>query len=66
MTSVILDNEPDLGLNCCFYTRMGPAVMLDITHVNCLIGRFRVTPTRWSIVDRSGTVPRTLYSDVVA
>jgi hypothetical protein len=64
ITGLQLDDEPDRGLGLYYYTKELPTqIFVDVSSVNCLIGRFRVNEKQWAILDRSGTVPRELYID---
>lgn len=58
----ILDGPSDLhGLDIHFYSRMGALDIVDITTLQCVVGRVRDTqPGTWGIIDRSGTLARAL------
>jgi hypothetical protein len=58
----VLDN-PDTqlqGLDINFYSLEGAAHVIDVTSVQCLVGRIR-DRNRWAIVDRSGCLARAIY-----
>jgi hypothetical protein len=65
ITTVKLDNEPDLMLERYFYTTEGPVVMVDVSDINRLIGRFHCDSNCcwWCIIDRKSCVSRSLYTD---
>lgn len=44
-----------------FYSKMGRFEVVDMTCVQCLIGRVQ-NGNRWAIIDRSGGVQRSHYS----
>ena len=59
----ILDN-PDSqlqGLDVQFYSKEGGLDVVDITSLQCLVGRIR-DRAQWAIIDRSGSLARASYS----
>jgi hypothetical protein len=44
-----------------FYSKMGRFEVVDITCVQCLVGRIR-NDKRWAIIDRTGGLQRSYYS----
>src|SRR5271170_1368480 len=55
------DPDPQLqGLDIKFYSSEGAVHIIDITSIQCLIGRIR-DRDRWAIIDRSGSLARALY-----
>jgi hypothetical protein len=55
------DVDPQLqGLDVRFYSSEGPLHVVDITSVQCSVGRIR-DRNQWAIIDRSGTLARALY-----
>jgi hypothetical protein len=58
----ILDN-PDTqlqGLDVQFYSKEGGLDVVDITSLQCLVGRIR-DRAQWAIIDRSGSLARASY-----
>jgi hypothetical protein len=49
------DDHDDLGLNFVYYTKMAAFQMIDVSFINCLVGRVPVDSRmrQWAIVDRS-------------
>ncbi|KAF5370298.1 hypothetical protein D9758_006954 [Tetrapyrgos nigripes] len=45
-----------------YYANLKPLEVLDITTVQCLVGRVIAGPTQWAIIDRSGTLERSYYA----
>ena len=60
--SCVLDNTDSLleKLDIRFYTTDGPVHVIDITSLQCLVGRIR-DHKRWAIIDRSRTLARAVY-----
>jgi hypothetical protein len=59
----ILDN-PDTqlhGLDVQLYSKEGGLDVVDITSLQCLVGRIR-DRAQWAIIDRSGSLARASYS----
>lgn len=52
---------PNLDIH--FYSKLGKTDVIDITSVQCLVGRvpYAQGPDVWAIVDRSGTLARAMY-----
>jgi hypothetical protein len=48
------------GLDIRYYSSYGALHVVDITSVQCLIGRIR-DRNKWAIIDRSGILARALY-----
>jgi hypothetical protein len=60
-TCVLDDPDPQLqGLDVHFYSLEGAVHVIDITSVQCLVGRIR-DRNRWAIIDRSGCLARAIY-----
>ena len=50
--------------NVAYYTNMGPVEAVDLTVVQCLVGRVHVRDrNEWAIVDRSGSEARCVFTD---
>jgi hypothetical protein len=47
-------------LDIHFYSSEGPLHVIDITSLQCLVGRIR-DRNQWAIIDRSGSLARALY-----
>jgi hypothetical protein len=59
-----LDTDDDLGLGLRFYSRVKTHVhAIDVQFVECLVGRIKLEGTQYSIVDRTGSVPRAMYCE---
>lgn len=58
----VLDNPvPQLEcLDVKFYSAEGAVHIIDVTSLQCLVGRIR-DRNRWAIIDRSGSLARALY-----
>lgn len=44
-----------------YYTKLGSLDMVDVTCIQCLVGRIRVEGG-WAIIDRSGDLARAIYA----
>jgi hypothetical protein len=56
---VLSPDDPLLvGLDIHFYDRSGGLDVIDITSVQCLVGRVRDVSDEWAIIDRSGALAR--------
>ncbi|THU81651.1 hypothetical protein K435DRAFT_571382, partial [Dendrothele bispora CBS 962.96] len=56
-----VDNNNEIeGLDVHFYSSMGNTDVVDITSIQCLVGRVPVGHNRWAIVDKSGPLARAL------
>jgi hypothetical protein len=53
------------GLDIHFYSTEGGLHVIDITSLQCLIGRIK-DRNRWAIIDRSGSLARALYMGTAA
>jgi hypothetical protein len=61
-TCVLDDIDPLLqGLDIRHYSSEGALHVVDITSVQCLVGRIR-DRNKWAIIDRSGTLARAMYT----
>jgi hypothetical protein len=49
------------GLNIHFYSTEGGVHVVDVTSLQCLVGRIR-DRSRWVIIDRSGSLVRASYT----
>ncbi|KAI8998957.1 hypothetical protein BD414DRAFT_407127 [Trametes punicea] len=58
---VIEERNEDLDIH--YYSKMGGVEVVDLTTIQCLVGRIR-DRHRWAIIDRSGSLSRALYVDV--
>ncbi|THU85150.1 hypothetical protein K435DRAFT_686143 [Dendrothele bispora CBS 962.96] len=47
--------------NFSYYSKLAPLEVLDITCIQCLVGRVVAGPSQWAIIDRSGTLERSYY-----
>lgn len=47
-------------LDIHYYTKQGALEVVDITTVQCLVGRIE-DRKRWAIIDRSGSLSRAIY-----
>ncbi|KAG5633602.1 hypothetical protein H0H81_006603 [Sphagnurus paluster] len=58
----VLDNDTQLeDLDIHFYSRMGGLDLVDITSLQCLVGRVKdKEPHTWGIIDRSGSLARAI------
>ncbi|KAJ7105984.1 hypothetical protein C8R44DRAFT_638851, partial [Mycena epipterygia] len=51
--------DPQLGgLDIHFYSRHGRLDVIDITSVQCLVGRVKDLSDEWAIIDHSGSLAR--------
>ncbi|KAK0442555.1 hypothetical protein EV421DRAFT_1710618, partial [Armillaria borealis] len=57
------DSEKIDGLDVHFYTVLGQQHVMDITLVQCLIGRVPCGQNKWAIIDRSSSLARAVYSE---
>lgn len=57
--------QGDLGLGVVYFDRHAALRWIEISHINCLVGRFSVdTESRhWVIVDRSGAVSHNVLEE---
>jgi hypothetical protein len=57
------DERSDLGLNVTYYTTTVAMQMIDISFINCLVGRVRVDfwTKQYAIIDRSTAVDANKY-----
>lgn len=56
---VLSPDDPLLGgLDIHFYSRHGALDVIDITSVQCLVGRVKDLSDEWAIIDRSGSLAR--------
>ena len=46
------------SLDIHLYSKMGTLDVLDVTAVQCLVGRVPATPAGWALIDRSGVLAR--------
>ena len=53
--------ETHRSLDIQYYTRDSTLDVLDITTIQCLVGRIR-DRDRWAIIDRSGALSRAIYT----
>lgn len=58
----VLDGHSDLqGLDIHFFSKQGSLDIVDITTLQCVVGRVKDTqPGTWGIIDRSGGLARAL------
>jgi hypothetical protein len=62
-TCVLDDNESDFnGLDIHHYSKYGALHFLDINTVQCLVGRVK-DGNGWALVDRSGSLARSVFED---
>jgi hypothetical protein len=60
-TCILNDSVPQLEhLGIKHYSAEGAVHVIDITSLQCLVGRIR-DRNRWAIIDRSGSLARALY-----
>ncbi|KAF8801556.1 hypothetical protein BYT27DRAFT_7174014 [Phlegmacium glaucopus] len=61
----VLDPTPsDFGpLDIHLYSKMGSLDVVDITTIQCLVGRVRDRGNTWALIDRSGSLARAIYVD---
>lgn len=57
-TCDVIEDHPQLDIH--YYTRESTLDVVDITTVQCLVGRFQ-DRARWAIIDRSGSLSRAWY-----
>lgn len=52
-------------LDIRYSSRVGALHYIDVSSIQCLVARVkdRITPTRWAIFDRSGSLARALYEE---
>ncbi|KAJ7752315.1 hypothetical protein B0H16DRAFT_1546550 [Mycena metata] len=56
---VLSEDDPQLrGLDIHFYSRRGGLDVIDMTSVQCLVGRVQDLSDDWAIIDRSGGLAR--------
>ena len=54
----VLDKPATIqALDIHFYSKLGPLHVIDVTSLQCVVGRVR-DGTRWGIIDRSGALAR--------
>jgi hypothetical protein len=62
-TCVLDDPAPQVErLGIKYYSREGAVHVIDITSVQCVVGRIR-DRNRWAIIDRSGSLAQAFYVD---
>ncbi len=54
--------ESNQELDFHYYSRLGALQVVDITTVQCVVGRI-FDRNRWAIIDRSGSLSRALFVD---
>ncbi|KAI0634214.1 hypothetical protein C8Q77DRAFT_1055307 [Trametes polyzona] len=54
-------DESEPGLDVHYYERMGAVEVVDITTVQCVVGRIH-DRGRWAVIDRSGSLSRALFT----
>ncbi|GBE81876.1 hypothetical protein SCP_0402500 [Sparassis crispa] len=54
--------ETDNVLDIHYYSKMGRLDIVDITTIQCVVGRVH-DRQRWAVIDRSGTLSRAIYID---
>jgi hypothetical protein len=59
--SLRLDRAPDLGIDLHYYSQEGALEVIDINYVQCLVGRINLGAKCSSIIDRSGSLARSVY-----
>jgi hypothetical protein len=65
-TCILDHTDPQLlGLDVRFSSNHGALHVVDITSVQCLVGRIR-DRGKWAIIDRSGHLARALYVEDIA
>ncbi|KAI0692136.1 hypothetical protein C8T65DRAFT_586838 [Cerioporus squamosus] len=57
-TCVVEETNEDLDIH--YYSRMGATAVVDISTIQCVVGRI-FDRNRWAIIDRSGSLSRALY-----
>lgn len=56
--------SPELdNLDIHLYSNMGPLDIVDVTAVQCLIGRVPDSEQKWGIIDRSGALARAIAEE---
>ena len=50
------------GLDIHYYSRVGALHFVDVTNIQCLVGRVK-DGNKWAIIDRSGSLARAVYVD---
>ncbi|THU76673.1 hypothetical protein K435DRAFT_824523 [Dendrothele bispora CBS 962.96] len=53
--------KKDNGMKMPYYDKMGRYEVVDISCVQCLVGRVKVSDNSWAIVDRTGEIQRAYY-----
>jgi hypothetical protein len=51
-----------LSLDIHYYSRTGALHFVDVTNIQCLVGRVK-DGNKWAIIDRSGSLARAVYVD---
>ncbi|EIN05119.1 hypothetical protein PUNSTDRAFT_29607, partial [Punctularia strigosozonata HHB-11173 SS5] len=60
-TCDVTRRHPRLDIH--YYERTGRLEVVDVTAIQCLVGRIPVpTSNEWAIIDRSGTLARAVYA----
>ncbi|KAK0458724.1 uncharacterized protein EV420DRAFT_1620490 [Desarmillaria tabescens] len=53
-----IESEQIRGLDIHFYNSLGQLHVIDITAIQCLVGRVPCGENKWAVIDRSGTLAR--------
>ena len=55
--------EETSSIGTPYFTKMGALDVVDIGTIDCLVGRVSIDGRRFAIIDRSTSIPRSLYVD---
>ncbi|EGO01406.1 hypothetical protein SERLA73DRAFT_48831, partial [Serpula lacrymans var. lacrymans S7.3] len=54
--------ESHNSLGNSYYSKLGSIIVMDITCLQCIVGRIPVG-TQWALIDRSGNLARVIYDE---
>lgn len=62
---ILKEDDPQLAsLDIHFFSREKPSFdVIDITWVQCLVGRVKAGGSNWAIIDRSGKLAQAVYEE---
>jgi hypothetical protein len=49
------------GMEMPYYKKLGSYEVVDMSCIQCLVGRVPLGQQQWAIIDRSGTIQRSIY-----
>ena len=56
---MITSQHPSLDIH--YYSTYSTPLVFDITVIQCLVSRIRISDNEWAIIDRSGSLAQAIY-----